>query len=146
MLRDWNEYKLEQEHNYPEHEVYEIPIDLLPEDDTYDLITSRGGALLDLLDAPLEDLPPCSDEDRWQDPPAFAVYGKKEAKRATKLFKVERGEDPEIQREAAHLLCNQKGGTAYVEERLARNKRCEKWCSAAPFCLQWKALQENVTN
>ena len=142
MLRDWSEHELGRQQDYPEFDVYEIPIDLLPEDETYALIRERGERILELIDAPLEELPPCTDEDRWADPPAFAVFGKKDAKRATKLFRVERGEDPHVQYELACDLRNKKGGTSYVEERPARNKRCEKWCSAAPFCLQWKALQK----
>jgi len=142
MLRDWSEHELGWQQEYPEFDVYETPIDLLPEDETYALIRERGERILELIDAPLEELPPCTDEDRWADPPAFAVFGKKDAKRATKLFRVERGEDPHVQYELACDLRNKKGGTSYVEERPARNKRCEKWCSAAPFCLQWKALQK----
>ena len=74
-----------------------------------------------------EELPFCSDEERWKSTPVFAV--KREGRKtAIRLF--------ETREEADELAVKEKG---YVEERPAEPKRCTgNYCSVAQWCEQYQ--------
>ena len=78
-----------------------------------------------------DDLPFCTDEERWQRPSKFAV-GKKKTKRALRVLDShEEAED--------WMVTTGKG--EYIEERPGQAIRCENYCDVAPFCNQWKEMQ-----
>ena len=74
-----------------------------------------------------EDLPPCSDQDRWQSETTYAVKreGRKTAIRVFKSIE-----------EANELSVKEKG---YVETRLGEPKRCTgNYCGVAEWCEQYQ--------
>ncbi len=71
-----------------------------------------------------DELPVCSDEDRWHRPGKYAVM-KKGRKSAVKLY------DDESE---AYDRARGEGSGYYVEHRPGSDPKCEDYCSAAPFC------------
>lgn len=121
IYRDWSKPKASREQDYPQSQVEVFPIELWPSEQTHDFIVERIGLHL----AAEQELPLCTDEERWKDPPKWALM-KRGSKRAIKLFEEER------QAEAAA------GHGYYVEERRGEPKRCLHYCLAAPFCSQFR--------
>ena len=78
---------------------------------------------------PDDELPECTDEERWARSTTWAVK-KKGNKKAARVLASEA--------EAVTWIAGAKGFE--IEERPGRNIRCEKYCAAAPFCNQWKAM------
>lgn len=143
ILRDHHDREVGRSANYPEVAMYEVPIEFIPEDELLPFMIGKGTQIMSLLDAPQKELPLCTNEERWWDPPTYAVT-KLGAKRATKNFKVEKGQHPDATRQEAELFLHAKGPAYFIEERPPRYKRCEKWCSAASVCEQWAADQKEA--
>lgn len=85
-------------------------------------------------DAQLKELPECTAEERWDKPTVYAVM-KEGRQRAVRLF--------ETQREAETMAAGLR--KHFVEVRPGESVRCENYCSAAPFCDQFKAIKEAET-
>lgn len=81
----------------------------------------------------------CSEQERWYVPPKFALM-KKGNKRAIKLFDsvVEATKKAAFLNSGEELEAKKKH---YVEPRKSSNKRCEGYCSVAPFCDWWQERQ-----
>lgn len=81
------------------------------------------------LEQALEGNPrPCTDAERWYSQSVWAVT-KPGRKSAFKLCSTES--------EARRVADSIKGGD--IEHRGGLYRRCENWCSAAPWCTQWQA-------
>lgn len=78
-----------------------------------------------------DDLPFCTDEERWQRPSKFAVM-KKGRKSALRVLNSHNDAED-------WMVTEQKG--EYIEERPGQAIRCENYCDAAPFCNQWQEIQ-----
>lgn len=86
-------------------------------------------------DKPDDQLMLCSDEDRWCRDSCWAV------KKAGQKRAMSGGLHPT--QEEAHAFANQQTCKTEIERRTGRNIKCESYCSAAPFCNQWKMIQES---
>lgn len=79
---------------------------------------------------------PCSMEERWQNPPCFAIMqkGRKSAVKAS--YKDENGERSSIKTQiyAEVLMGDIKKPNLYIEERPSIAKRCENYCLVRDFC------------
>jgi len=142
ILRDWMESQVGRKHDYPERPIFNLPIELLPFDEIFSLATTKAQAIIDAMSLPIEQLPPCTDEERWYRPPSFAVFRKATNQRATKVFRVQRGGDVEQARVEATSLAATYGPNAKVEERKAVYPRCSTYCSASTICHQWACTQK----
>lgn len=81
---------------------------------------------------PDEELPMCTEEERWTRGSKYAVM-KKGVKRAKKLF------DSEEEAIAfAEQLGTTEKGTFYVEHRPGTDPKCMDYCSACEFCTYWQ--------
>jgi hypothetical protein len=76
----------------------------------------------------------CSDEDRWCRESCWAV--KKDGQKRAMPGGIHATEEDAIMF-AAKQPCKTE-----IERRPGRNIKCESYCQAAPFCSQWKAIQE----
>jgi len=123
VIRDWSKIQAKTKPDYPKHQVKLIPIELWSREKTEEFLKKRISLLQFYENTPDNELPICSESERWRDPPSFAVMKNKSAKRATKLF------DNPIE---ASLFAKQKGG--YVEIREAVDKRCIDYCNCNKFC------------
>lgn len=86
---------------------------------------------------PDDELPLCTEAERWTRGEAYAVKSAK-AKRAKKVFKVEDfGDETEARaREYAAVL-----GNCIVEHRPGIDVKCMDYCSAAPFCSHYREIK-----
>ena len=85
------------------------------------------------VDTPDDELPECTDEERWARPTTWAVK-KKGNKKAARVLTSEA--------EAVTWIAGASGFE--IEKRPGRNIRCEEYCAAMPFCNQFKALSEST--
>jgi hypothetical protein len=134
ILRDWQKSKAKTEPGYPDCPVMTVEIPLWDEEKTMGHICMRLGALKAARELPDDELPVCTDEQRWLRDESYAVM-KKGGKKASKVFKVSQHDDAES---AATLYAKDKGDAYYVEHRPGVSVRCQDYCSVAPFCNFWK--------
>lgn len=80
-----------------------------------------------------ETLPECAADETWERPGKIAIYPRGGATRAMKLCNTEQ--------DVTDWLTYKKmsRGNIMVDYRPATRMRCEQYCSAAPYCSQYKA-------
>ena len=123
LMRDWQASKAKFDQSYPQSQVAKIPIKLWPAGEAEAFIHDRIKLFESYKDVSDNDLPHCTDQERWVKPPKWALM-KKGAKRAVKLY----DEKPDGELEPGY----------YFEERPGEQwKRCE-YCAACPFCNQYQ--------
>jgi len=131
ILRDWSKLRAAREKDYPQVGVVIREVPLWPAD-----ICERNIAAALTLHQQAQgienddDLPLCSEQERWTKPPVFAVK-KKGRQRAIKLFT--------DATEAAASMVGAKD--LYIEERPGVDVRCVSYCPCKPFCSYGKALE-----
>ena len=130
ILRDWMQSKA-GEGNYPPVPFLLKDIPLWSKAARQRYVEERVAIHQFAVDAPDDELPECTDEERWARPTTWAVK-KKGNKKAARVLASEA--------EAMTWIAGASGFE--IEERPGRNIRCEEYCAAAPFCNQWKALSE----
>ena len=142
MIRDWQRSKLLDKFgsNYPESQIAILHVPIWPLKQTEDYIRKRVNLhKMSKLQCDLgEELPLCSDEERWLRPTKYAVM-KRGAKRAVKLF----SDEKLAEKFASEKNDNQRG--YYVEERKGEPVRCTgNYCGVAEWCSQYD--QEVASN
>jgi hypothetical protein len=123
---DWRRSEARRSPDYPAR-VVSIPIKLWTMDEAEAYVDAR----LKLHQAAAEGKTvECSAEERWVKPTKYALM-KHGRKTAIALSDAKPAECP-----AGH----------YIETRQGESVRCKDYCSAAPFCPQWKADPTNPEN
>ncbi len=132
IFTDWSSTKARQEDNYPQQRIHpSYPIKLMSLEETETYVTSRLSEFFQFRDITDSALPLCTKEELWASEDKFAVM-KPAAKRATKLC------DSRNEAETYMVREQIKG---YIEPRPGKVKRC-KYCSASPFCSQYKSMNQ----
>jgi hypothetical protein len=139
ILRDWTRREADNSATYPQAPIQVVDIPLWGAEKTEQYVKERvelhrqAKVSADWGD----DLPLCSDEDRWVRPTVFAVK-KEGGKRAIKLF--------EIKSDAEALAKDTPKG--YVEERVGESVRCtQNYCGVNQWCSQYQsALQQGESH
>ena len=129
VLRDWRQAEADRKPEYPQSSIVEVPVTLWS-DEEQDAYVSERVRLHNMaeLGAEFDDLPECSDAERWARPAKYAVI-KKGAKRALRVFDIQQDADAFAAEDAAR----------HVEVRPATYTRCaNNYCRVAEFCTQWK--------
>ena len=129
ILKDWSKSQARTKADYPKHPVVTLNIPLWDDQKAETYVTSR--VMLHKTAEASDSLPPCSEEERWAKPSKVAVM-KEGRKTALKLF------DMSDNLKAYEMAQNTPNG--YVEHRQGASIRCQDYCSVAPFCNQWKAM------
>jgi len=124
ILRDWTKSKAKDSDTYPQAQVQVVKIDKL--DDIDALIADRLDELEHCANLFDDELPYCTNKDKWQDDDKYAVMMKGK-KRAVKLHT----NIIDAEEHAANV-----GG--YVEERKGYPRRCLEYCPVREFCNQFK--------
>jgi hypothetical protein len=131
MLRDWSRRNYEKSFDeYPQASVVVVDYPIWDLEKTEEYIKERISLHQDAkFRAEMEDdLPLCSDADRWKNPDKWAVM-KSGGKRAIKLFD---SQDDAIK------VKEEKGGGHYVEKRISEPIRCSgDYCGVAEWCDQY---------
>ena len=129
LIRDWNRREAERREDYPKAPIQVIDLRLWSHEEAEEFVRSRitahnTGKVAIAFD---EELPLCSDEDRWVRETKYAVM-KQGRKRAVKLF------DNEI--DAKQFAEQEKG---YVETRNGEAIRCTgDYCGVSQWCSQYR--------
>ena len=125
VLRDWQKGKTFDK-SYPKHQVKLIKIPILHNEEVEQFLTDRVSLLKSYQNVPDDQLPICTEKERWRKDTVYAVI-KKGGKRAIKLF------DNEID---ASIYANK--NSAEVEVRCGEDTRCLGYCSVNQFCNYYK--------
>ncbi len=136
VFRDWRKADALKNKDYPVSPIMVVPANLWPktEQDVYVDERVKIHQDAEFLRLTGEELPFCTDEERWKNPSQYAVK-KPKNKRATKVF--------DSQDEAEQFISENDGKGFVVEDRPAVPKRCaDGWCPVADWCSQWLAEQE----
>lgn len=126
--RDWSKNKAKYDPSYPQQQVKVMSVPLWTPEQAKDFLENRVRLHQKAEKGEYED---CTADERWAKPAKWAVI-KAGQKKAVKLYdepqaaKRHVGNDP--------LLS--------VVARPGESIRCGAYCSAAPFCRQWKRIQD----
>ena len=136
IIRDFNRRKSQRESDYPDANIQVIDIPIWDFDEQSKYVAERVLLHKNAQTDFINDLPLCSDEERWAKPAKWAVM-KKGRKSAVKLF-----DDP---KRAELFISDQKSATAlYVEERPSELTRCcGNYCGVAQFCSQFREIEND---
>ena len=135
MFKDFSKTKCKTEQNYPNKPVFVYRFDVT-ESDLKDIerkiiekinVLSLAESLTD------DELPLCTEEERWYKNGKFAVM-KKGRKSAVKLCDT---------KEMAEQYINAVGGDLYIEERKGTDGKCAGYCGCCEFCSYWKEHYAN---
>jgi hypothetical protein len=122
ILRDWSKLEARREPNYPQSQVIIRRVPLWPQDKALKFLKDK--VILHAKAA--QNLPECSESERWSRPSKFALM-KKGKERAVKLY--DKKEDA-----VNHASID---ATLYVEDRPGEKIRCENYCSVSKYCSQF---------
>lgn len=127
LFRDWQKNKAKYNSDYPQQQVYPLPLKMWSAEHTERYLLDRTNLFESYKDVPDDDLPFCTDSERWAKPGKVAVMkrGRKSALRVLDTT------------EQAEAWMQQNSGE-YIEQRPGEPwKRCE-YCDAAAFCNQFQ--------
>jgi hypothetical protein len=126
VMKDWKRKDSEIKPDYPKCAIKEIPLPIWRPEETFAYIRSRinlhnAAKSIDKED----DIPVCTEDERWAKPTTYAVLKEKGAKRAVAGGIYE--SEPEAKLHAQRI-----GGI--VETRAGSNARCENYCQVRKWC------------
>ena len=129
IYRDWSKLEAKRDSNYPQlgAETHDVP--LWSEDKARSFMEER----VRLHQNAENDLPECTDDERWAKPDKYALMPNANSARARKLFD---------SRSAATLwaAANSMQPGWMIEHRKGANVRCENYCVVSEWCEQFKIL------
>ena len=126
VMKDWKRKEAEFKADYPKCAILEIPLPIWQEAETLAYIKSRINLhnLAKMINNE-DEIPVCTEEERWSKPTTWAVLKEKGAKRAVAggLYQSE---------SEALLHSNRIGGA--IEKREGEETRCLSFCQVRQFC------------
>lgn len=127
ILKDWSKTKAKTDAEYPKLPIVRAEFDIKDLDEIDSYIKAKINELIFYEDKPDNELPLCSEEDRWHDKDTFAVMknGRKSALRVLNSM----GE--------AEKWKSENGGD-YIEVRKGVNKKCVDYCLCCTKCDYWQ--------
>jgi hypothetical protein len=133
FIRDWRQSDADTREGYPPAPIHEMAVHLWAEDEQDRYVEERVRAHVNAeVQADFDDLPRCTDEERWAQPTKWAVH-KGRNKRALKLF------DFEVDAQTFAGESEDRN----IQVRPGRYVRCESWCAVAPYCSQYGGDQND---
>ena len=128
VLRDWQKSKAKFDKSYPQSQIQKVTFKFTNKDFEWveQWIKDKFDAIKKAEQLPDEELPLCSNEDRWKNEDVYAVM-KKGRKAALRLLNTEQ--------EARDYMF--KNGGDYIEFRKGEDKKCKEYCSCCEFCPYW---------
>ena len=132
MLKDHSKTKAKADHTYPQHPVYCIGWDFSESEiaECGEWLRGRFEEIKLAESMPDEELPMCSEEERWHKADKWAVMNEGR-KSAVKLYDSE---------EEANERAESEGEKFYVEHRPGDDPKCRDYCAACEFCSHYREL------
>ena len=137
ILRDWNKGNSKKYNDYPPIPFKRIEVKIWSFEEQEKFIKERVRIHKEALELSDEDLPICTEVERWKKPSKWAVY-KGKNKTATRLF------DGEA--EAKKFIETAKIEKARIECRKGVDSRCVDFCSVNKKCSYYMANYEKEKN
>ena len=137
ILRDWKQNDAKKGGDYPQSPIQIIDIPLASDINQNAYMDQRIKLHQEAEFAFLcgEQLPLCSDEERWKKPDTYALI-KDGGSRAIRVFENEK--DAIAFRREAKIKARKKSDKVFMETRKGTPTRCQQnWCKVAPFCDQF---------
>lgn len=134
LLRDFQKSKAKFDKDYPQFQVQKIQFKFSDKDfkEIEEFIKNRFLELKKYEDVPDDELPECTDEEKWSTGWQYKVF-KKGNKVATKIHLT-------LEEAEKHLENLEKNYPGVYEIRTfePNYKKCEEYCSACKYCKFWK--------
>lgn len=141
IFRDWKKAEADADPSYPQQQVMVLPIELWPAAQAQAWIEERVRVhqLAELTET--DDLPLCTDEERWVRGNQWVVVkdGQKRAVAAAGIT----SEQDALDFIAAKVEAG-KGDGLRVKFRPGRPIRCEHYCNVSSVCSQWKTSYHSL--
>ena len=141
IYRDWSKMEAKRDKNYPQLGAETHDVKLYSEEDAKAFMEERVRLHQDAMTGNMhgsitqEDLPECTDEERWARPDKYALKTNATSARARKLF----DSDSDATTWANNPSNKMKPGWM-IEHRLGANIRCENYCLVSEYCEQFQTL------
>ena len=131
IMKDHSKSKAKYDSNYPQYPVKVIRFDFTEQDfeDIESFLLDKFNEIHSCENLSDEELPLCSQEERYNSGDKFAVM-KKRKKRALRVLDT---------KDDAEIWMNDNGGD-YIETRPGEDKKCAEYCNVAPFCSHYKGI------
>ena len=129
ILKDWSKTRAAKDPNYPQTPCPTMLVPVGTVEECKQRLENRVTEVTGLLSAEDSDLPLCTDEELWLDPPRFAYYKNPHAApnaRATRVF--------DTMAEAISYQSTQ-SGVGRVDTRKGEPRACD-YCAASTICQQ----------
>ena len=143
IYRDWSKLEAKRDKNYPQTGAETHIVKLWSEPVAKAFIEERVRLHQQAMAGDIhggfseEDLPECTDEERWAKKDSWALKTSRDSKRARKVFY-----GSHAQAVAWALDPNNKVKRGFVvEHRPGANVRCENYCLVSEYCEQFRNLQ-----
>lgn len=134
ILKDWSKLRAAKDPEYPQTPCPTMLVRVGSAEDCKRRLESRVTELDALMSADDADIPLCTDEELWLDPPRFAYYKNPSAPstgRATRVFDT---------LAEAQAYQGTQGGVGRIDVRKGEPRACE-YCSASTICQQRASWQ-----
>jgi hypothetical protein len=131
IFRDWQKSKAKFDREYPQLPAQVFDVRLWTPEEAQSFLEERVALHVRAMER--GEVPPCTPEERWEQPAQYAVT-KPGRKRALRVLKTEAEAEEWIQR------CSYAGERLHIQHRPGVNRRCEDWCVCLPVCDQGQKL------
>ncbi|MCH5165627.1 MAG: hypothetical protein J1G01_04430 [Clostridiales bacterium] len=137
ILKDHSIGKAKREAGYPQSNIfkYAFPVTDAAIAEIDKFIRDKLDDIIEYEDKSDDELPLCSEEDRWNDGDKYAVM-KKGRKTALRVLDSE---------EEAELYKQNNGGD-YIEKRPGEDKKCNDYCRCCTKCGYWQSTHKEETD
>lgn len=129
IIKDWSRTRAEKDPEYPQSPFPTMLVRIGTPEECLERIVTRLARLKELMSADQSEIPLCTDDELWLDPPKYAYYKNPLAlpsARSTKNFDT-MGE--------AQVYMVQVGNVGRIDTRKGEPKACD-YCKAATICNQ----------
>lgn len=142
FLKDWNKAKMKVSRNYPQSPLEIVPIQMWKESQVEAYAKQRIVIHQQAADLPDDELPPCTDEEKWMTSTSYAVMADG-GKVASDVYFYGDVEDPQRAaadraRELTEASRSKKTGVAkknyQVQHRPGMPKKCLDYCPVRGIC------------
>ena len=126
LFKDWSKIKAQTSSNYPSSPIYVHKFDI--NDSDYDYIERKIKNKLKELNS--EEVPNCTDEERWYTGTKYAVYRNASDKKAAYVT--------DSEDDAHNYITNKCDGAGEIQVRKGEYLKCKLYCNCNKFCDQWR--------
>lgn len=141
IARDWRSSEALRERDYPPSQCAVVEVEIWEDDKIKKYVEERIALYTSCEILSDDELPFCSEAERWADPDKFAVVKTNSKVSNTTGYKKALPKASFLDRSDAQMFISNRDDAdeLEIEFRRGESRRCERgYCKAAPFCNQFK--------